>query len=107
MKFKTQGIPHNAGFNQPTPKEVAEKKPRIFNPDKSVSTERSITIQTDKGIVNIPNIREGKQLSPREAIRRSKGEKRPIFKTKGEAVSKAKRRSKAIGKEIQRQKKRR
>jgi len=85
-----------------TPSEVARKKKRIINPDKSVSTERSITIGVDGGFINIPTIVNGKQLSPEDAIAASKksGVVREMYKTQDEAVAAAKRRSEAIGRAL-------
>jgi hypothetical protein len=85
-----------------TPEQVARRKKRIINPDKSVSTERSATFQTSRGFINVPTIVKGKQLKARaafEAFRKS-GEKPVFFKTQREAGRVAKRRSQKIGDEI-------
>lgn len=89
-----------------TPEQVAKQKKRIVNPDKSVSTERSITIQTDKGFINIPTIIDGKQFSNADAIsyfKKNGGGSSP-FSSKEQAVSSAKKRSKQIGNAIKKQK---
>ena len=82
-----------------TPEEVALKKKRIQNPDNTFSTEKTITIQTDRGFINIPTIIDGKQLSPEDAIVEHKKSKvEPTFyKSQEEAVKSAKERSNAIG----------
>ena len=87
---------------QMTPQQVAKSKKRIKNPGGSVSTERSMTIGTDKGYVNIPTIKGGKQLSKQGAIRawRTSGEGSKPFKTQDAAISAAKARSAAIGKSL-------
>ena len=90
-----------------TPKEVATKKKRIVNPDKSVSTEKTITVKFDKFFFNIPTIVNGKQLKEDEAVKialknKLKGLKR--FASQEEAVKAAKKRSADIGREIEQQK---
>ena len=79
----------------------AMKKKSILNPDLSRSSERTITIG-DKatGFVNIPTVISGKQLSVKEAIKRSKKAKvkgRKRYKTLKEAVRDAGMRSQALG----------
>ncbi|HEC64377.1 MAG TPA: hypothetical protein ENI23_03700 [bacterium] len=89
--------------NPLTPAQAAKKKKKIVNPDKTVSTERSITVSTDKGFVNIPTIIEGKQLSNKDAFQafRKSKIKRKFFKTSKEAVSVAVKRSKELDKETE------
>ena len=85
---------------QMSPLEAAEKKRRIRNPDGSYSSERSITVGSDEeGYTNIPTIYEGKQLSHKEAIGRSKktGIRYPQFKTLNEALKAAAERSRKLG----------
>ena len=88
-----------------SPKEVAERKKRIKNPGGSVSTERSITIQTDQGYVNIPTIIDGIQLSKKDAVDRFRksGKSVTVYKTLDAAIRAAKKRSEDIGAEIERQ----
>ena len=85
-----------------TPSQVAQNKKRIQNKDGSVSTERSITVGSDNGFINIPSVRNGVQLSQKDAISSSRtdGVKRPRFKTIAEAVKAAKKRSNDIGNRI-------
>ncbi len=79
----------------------ARKKKSILNPDRSRSTERSITVgDKETGYVNIPTIYQGKQLTPRQAVARAKragfrGRKR--YKTIKAAVRDARMRSQALG----------
>ena len=91
---------------QLTPKQVAAQKKRISNPNKSVSTERTITVSTGKEFKNIPTIRGGKQLTPKRAIAAAKQDKiqRPSFSSIERAEKAATRRSKNIGKAIRRRK---
>ena len=89
-----------------SPEQVAKSKKRIQNPDGSVSTERSITIGTDQGFVNIPTIYNGIQLAPHEAevffqLGYLKSLHPKPFKTIEEAIAAAKQRSNAIGQAIQ------
>lgn len=78
-------------------------RPAINNPDGTISTERSITVQADDlnggQPTNIPTIWEGKQLSERDAIRRAvlSGQKYPAFRSIEEAVNAARQRSEDIG----------
>lgn len=78
---------------------IDPNRPTIQNPDGSISTERTITIKTDKGFVNIPTIINGKQYTAEEAISmyKNNGEDFGVFGTAMEAESAARRRSKRIG----------
>jgi len=92
-----------ANRSQMTPEEVARSKPRLINPgSKKVSTERSITVETDKGFMNIPTIVEGKQLSSKAAVESAKKSRIQFerFETIEKAVSAAKKRSEDIGRAI-------
>ena len=83
-----------------SPLEAAKTKRKIRNPDGSYSSERSITVGSDKeGYTNIPTIYKGKQLSHKEAIQRSRktGIRYPRFKTLNEALKAAGERSKKLG----------
>ena len=82
-----------------SPEEVALNKPRIQNQDGSVSTERTITIQTENGYINIPTIVNGQQVSPQQAIQaaRQSGIRYPTFPTIDAAVQSARQRSDQIG----------
>lgn len=86
-----------------SPEQVAQQKPRIQNPDGSVSTERSITIGVDDGFINIPTIVNGRQLTADQAIEASKtdGIQRQRFGTIAEAEKAAQQRSDAIGRALQ------
>ena len=93
-----------------TPEEVVRKKRRVLNPDQSVSTERTITLQTDRGFVNVPSLYQGTQLNPNEALvfaQRGLTQASPFFPTLQEAERDAMERSNAIGIELQREQKRR
>jgi len=84
---------------QPTPRKVAKNAKRIKNRDGSISTERTITVSTGAGYVNLPSVLNGKQLSDSDAIKRafkSGNHSRP-YKTIKEAEMAARRRSGAIG----------
>lgn len=75
-------------------------RPELRNPDGSISTERTITIGTDQGYVNIPTIVNGIARSAREAIDLFNQGLNPAiakFKTEAEAISAAAERSKDIG----------
>lgn len=82
-----------------TPKEVAKTKKRVVNPDGSTSTESGMTVGTEKGYINVPTIVQGKRVSPRTAMKAFKksGVEPTYYTSLGEAISKSKRRSKAIG----------
>jgi hypothetical protein len=85
-----------------TPSQVARKKKRIKNRGGSVSTERTITIGVNGQFMNVPTIINGKQRSPEEAIQNALKNKQKFkkFKTRTEATTAAKRRSRRIGSEI-------
>ena len=93
---------------QMTPKEAAEKKPKIKNPDGSTSSERTITVGRGKEFINIPTIREGKQLSHKVAVEAAKKENmlRPSFSSIKRAVKSAGFRSHKLGQEGKRAEKR-
>lgn len=63
----------------------------IENPDGSVSTERSITIEEDGDFVNIPTIVDGVETSEEDAINayHRTGQHLGKFKSRDEAVSNA------------------
>lgn len=81
------------------PMVAARKKKRILSPNGTISSERTITIGTGNGYINIPTIWKGKQLSKVQAIQRAKksGTTYKKFKTIKEAVQAAGARSKALG----------
>ena len=66
--------------------------------------EKSITIGTKKGFVNIPTVVKGKTVSDKEAVRlHTEGKNKALgktHKTLTEAVDAAKVRSKAAGKKL-------
>ena len=82
-----------------SPAEAARTHIRVKNPDGSVSSERSATSRTKKGWINFPTMIRGKQLSEREAKKRAlkTGVHSIPYKTVGEAVKAAGRRSKELG----------
>lgn len=76
------------------------KRPIIHNRDGSFSTERTITIGTDRGFYNVPTIVDGIQRKPSEAIalfRAGKNAAVDSAATEPEALTKARARSAAIG----------
>ena len=86
-----------------TPEQVAKTKRRILNPDKSVSTERTIGIEADGRFINIPTIVGGKQLSNQDAIRMFREGKNPptgVFRSRAERDRRAALRSDRIGRAI-------
>jgi hypothetical protein len=89
---------------QPTPRQVALHNVKVPNPDGSVSTERSATFQTNAGFVNVPTLIDGIQFKPRAAFydAQKKGNLGRPYRSVVEATMAARRRSGAIGKEIQR-----
>lgn len=87
---------------QPTPRRVAKTARTIKNPDGTYSTERTITIETGAGFVNLPTIYNGEELPDQKAIDlalKTKNHSRP-YGTIKEAEMAARRRSGAIGKEL-------
>jgi membrane peptidoglycan carboxypeptidase len=84
---------------QMSPLEATIKKKRIKNPDGTYSSERSITISTERGYINIPTIYNGKQLGHKKAIEQSKktGIRYPEFKTLDEALNAAALRTMKLG----------
>ena len=85
-----------------SPYEVARKKVQIKNEDGSVSTERTITIEADGKYINIPTIKNGVQMTPKEAIREAMSNTThyPTFDTIEEAETAAQTRSDQIGIEL-------
>lgn len=85
---------------QPTPKKVAEHSKRIKNKDGSISTEKSITVGTPAGYVNLPSIVNGTQVSDSAAIMHAfhGGNHSRPYRTIKEATMAARRRSGAIEK---------
>jgi len=92
------------------PERTAEGRVIVYNPDGSISTERTITV-TDPRLnagkpTNIPSIYGGNEVSEDEAIRivvenkgidPDTGQKLPGFKSVAEAEAAAKKRSNALG----------
>jgi hypothetical protein len=85
---------------------TAEGRPIVQNADGSVSTERTITIGTDAGYLNIPTMYGGKELDPDSAVEMARrnnwtdketGRKFDLFKTQQEAETAAQTRSKSLG----------
>lgn len=78
---------------------AARTKKRIRNPDGSYSSERSITVNTDRGWINLPTIINGVQLSREEARKRAlkTGNHSRYYNTVEEAVKAAGERSRALG----------
>ncbi len=79
---------------------IDTNRPIIHNPDGSISTERTMTIESDGKFILIPTIVNGKQLSQQDAIKEWKaGNNKPVgvFKTNEEAEKYATERSKEIG----------
>jgi len=86
-------------MGQPTPRQVAKHAAKIKNADGTFSTERTITVSTGAGYVNLPTVQNGKQLADSTAITRafqSGNHSRP-YSTIKEAKMAARRRSGAIG----------
>lgn len=80
-------------------------KPIVQNPDGSVSTERTITVEADGRHYLIPTIIDGKEVSKDEAIRQWRAGKNKavgIYSSAQEAESAAEKRSRDIGEEITR-----
>ncbi len=78
----------------------AKGKPRIYNKDGTVSTERTITIEMDNKYFNIPTIINGQPFSNDDAIRMFReGKNNPVgvFGNEETAIQKAQERSKKIG----------
>lgn len=75
-------------------------KPMLKNPDGSVSTEESITVEVDGRYYNIPTIYNGVRLPPQAAELLFKaGQNKPLgeYQTLEEAVAAAKARSNSLG----------
>ena len=84
-------------------------RPVILNPDGSVSTERTETIEVDGGFMNIPTMFGGKAVDVMEAIKimRENGfidpetkEKAAVFNNVNDAVNAARKRSKSHEPEV-------
>lgn len=84
-----------------------EGRPIVKNPDGSVSTERTTTVEIDGKWVNIPTMFGGKQVSDEEAVDimtrngmvdPETGRTMPTFDSREEAETAAKARSKELGK---------
>lgn len=76
------------------------KKKSILNPDLSRSSERTITIDTLNGYVNIPTIWGGKQLTSKQAIARARKDDFQgyhKYRTLKEAEKAARLRSESLG----------
>jgi len=88
-------------------------KPIIKNPDGSISTEETITVQVQdlnkNRYTNIPTIINGKRVSEKTAIQHAtqnqKNNMYPHFNSLDEAVKSAKSRSAQLGKDYANQKK--
>ena len=82
----------------------------VQNPDGSVSTERTSTVEVEGMHLNIPTMFQGKEVTVDEAMNRIRANgfrdpdtqlPIPAFKTRKDAEAAAVTRSKALGKEIQ------
>lgn len=79
---------------------IDQSRPVIQNPDGSISTERTITVEVDGKYYLIPTIVNGKILDPKKAISLfNLGSNKPVgvFNSSNEAHSAAIQRSKRIG----------
>lgn len=54
------------------------KRPKVKNPDGTISTVRTITIGTDKGFVNIPTVVNDRVISESEAVEHFKKTKQHL-----------------------------
>ena len=86
-------------MGQPSPRKVAKNAVKIKNADGTFSTERTITVSTNSGYVNVPTVQNGKQLSDSIAINRAfkTGNHSRSYSTIKQAEMAARRRSGAIG----------
>lgn len=98
-----QGIRSEEG-DQGIDARPSSAKPKILNPDSTVSTERTIGIEADGKHYLIPTIINGKQVSPDEAIKQWRaGTNKPVgvYGSQQEADTQAKARTERLSREMQ------
>jgi hypothetical protein len=87
-----------------TTTDTYEGRPVVKNPDRTLSHERSISIEADGKHMNIPTMFGGKRYAPKEAVEIMRknnwidpdtGKRVPVFKSQQEAVAAAQRKEAA------------